>query len=125
MSNRRQFNADVDCCLDAGRCPLVAALPEMTFAVADSPAELLAQPGDCLYYYEGAVCSMAATDEVKKRRPAEYAQYKRLCAGLRQTPGLELAGEATVTTHSHFDAFGDGPVHVRLWRVERAAGERP
>ncbi len=119
VSNTGRPNSDVDCCLDLARCPLVAALPTTTFAVANSPEALLALPGDCLYYYEGTACGLQPTPELLRRRPAEFKQLQATCEAMRQTPGLMLGGEAEVAPLSHFDAFGDQPVHVRLWRVER------
>jgi hypothetical protein len=119
VSNTGKANSDVDCCLDLARCPLVAALPEMTFAAVTTPDALRALPGDCLYYYEGSVCGLQPTAELLRRRPAEFQQFQATCTALRQTPGLVAAGEVDISPLSHFDAFGDKPVRVRLWRVER------
>lgn len=116
VGHRHNFFRDVDCCLDLPRSPLVAEPGARKFVQADTPAELAAVPGQCVLYYEGAVCAMQATPEVLGRNPQELKWFQRQCAEMRHAPGLELLNESEVSAFGHTDAFAGGPVRVRVWR---------
>lgn len=119
VGNRYSIRQDVDCCLDLTRCPLIAALPTHTFVQTDTQAELLAVKGNCVLYYEGAVCAMADTPEMLNARAPELAWFRQRCAEVHQTPGLVKMAETHVTPRGHRDAFGRDPVPVRLWRLQK------
>ncbi len=117
VSHHRNFFLDLDCCLDLPRSPLVAALPGRQFVLTDTAEELRATPGACRLYYEGAVCALEETAELKQRNPQELKWFKRQCAELRQTPGLAPVAEAIVSPYAHTDAFAGKPVTVKLSRL--------
>lgn len=131
VANRQEPNSDVDCCLDVARSPLNALYPQLRRAYVDSPEQLRALQTDaggrqtCVVYYEGAVCALAPTEEMRKRRPKQLQQFHDKCAALAAMPELTPLAATHVSPNSHFPAFRPEPVPVRLLRLGDGQGAQP
>jgi hypothetical protein len=72
---------------------------------------------DRTYYYEGALCHLAATDATEHRNPGLSQLLNEQCAVLGRDPRLEPVASTVVPSNGFWDFLEPGGVPVRLYRI--------
>ncbi len=114
--------ADVDCCLDVRRSPLVLEYPALRFFDLPSEAADVPDAGGCTAYYEGAACAITpdpagALGRDFAVRASEY--FRQRCAEPHRVGHLEPLARSAVSPRSTNGLFGDVPPPIALYRWTR------
>ncbi len=115
-----RIHNDPDCCLDLPQSPLAVTFPQLHFEpipIRPEKPHLPAAVDDRTYYYEGALCHLAATPASEGRNPGLSRVLRDLCTALAQDPRLEPVASARVPANGFWSFLEPGDVPLHLYRI--------
>jgi hypothetical protein len=114
--------ADVDCCLDLRRSPLVLEYPALHFYDLPAEAADVLDAGGCTAYYEGAACAImpGSTGPLGRDLASRASEYfRQRCAEPHRVGQLQPLARTAASPRSTNGLFGDAPPPIALYRWTR------